>query len=63
MRCSDLSLVFVIIALTQAVPACGADAAGTPAVSKFEIVQANVYEPPVAGGRAARAREITLFLR
>ena len=63
MRCSDLSLVFVIIALTQAVPACGADAAGTPAVSKFEIVQANVYEPRSPVDELLAPREIALFLR
>ena len=45
MRRSDLTLVFVIIALSQAIPACGADAAGMRAVSKFEIAQVNVYEP------------------
>jgi tetratricopeptide (TPR) repeat protein len=45
MRRYDLDLVFVIIALAQAVPVCGADAVGMPASSKFEIAQANVYEP------------------
>lgn len=60
MRRSDLILVFAIIALVQAVPACGADAAGMPAVSKFEIAQAPVSAPqPPLADLLARAKSLS----
>jgi hypothetical protein len=60
MRRSDLTLVFVVIALMQAVPACAAGAAGMPAVSKSEIAQAPVSarQPPLAD-LLARAKSLS----
>jgi tetratricopeptide (TPR) repeat protein len=59
---SEFSLVFAIIALTQAVLACEASAAGlsAPAVSKFEIAQApaTVHQPPLAH-LLARAKSLS----
>ena len=60
MRRSDLTLVFFIIALMQAVPACAAGAAGMPTVSKLEIAQAPVSaaQPPMAD-LLARAKSLS----
>jgi tetratricopeptide (TPR) repeat protein len=62
MRRPDIISILAIIALTQAIPACGADAAGlsAPAVSKFEIAQATASAPrPPLADLLARAESLS----